>query len=73
MAYLLNIYDTGVIVETHVLATREEGEQIFANFIDAKEDDYTKNCCICSLNFYEELELPTETELTKTNNKKPKK
>lgn len=73
MSYLLNIYDTGVIVETHVLATREEGEQIFADFVNSKEGDYEKSVCFNSLTFHEELEIPTETELTKTNNKKPKK
>ena len=73
MAFLLNIYKTGVIVETHVIETREEGETIYADFLNSQEDDYEKSVCFNSLTFHEDLELPTETELTKTNDKKPKK
>jgi hypothetical protein len=57
MAKLLNIYNFGVIVETHITKTEEEAREIFNAYKETLEGDFAKGCTRYSC-----TELEEETE-----------
>jgi hypothetical protein len=65
MAKLLNIYNTGLIVETHVLETEEEALDIFNKYIENLENDYQRG-----VSFFSCTETDAEVPTKKTNKNK---
>jgi hypothetical protein len=65
MAKLLNIYNTGLIVETHVLETEKEALEIVKNHLDTLENDYDRG-----VTSYSCTETDAEVPTKKTNKNK---
>ena len=63
MNYLTNIYNTGVIVETHILPTEEKALEAFNAYTDTLETIFEKAFCNYSC-------TPTDEEETKTKTNK---
>jgi len=69
MAKLLNIYNTGLIVETHILETEEEAKQIFNKHVENLENDYQRGVTTFSCTEIQgEIETPAPKK--KKSNKK---
>lgn len=66
MNYLVNIYNMGLIVETHVLSSEEKALEAFNAYTETIEDVYEK--CTCFFSY-----TPTGEELTEAEPKKKTK
>lgn len=66
MNYLLNIYKSGNIVKTEVLASQEEASENFNAYLDTLDNDFEKGCSDYSC-------TPTAEELTEAPEPAPKK
>jgi hypothetical protein len=65
MNYLTNIYNTGVIVETHIFDTEEKAVEAFNAYLETLETIFEKAVCNYSCTPTQEEETKTKTNKTK--------